>query len=122
MGLNDLRGKSPHMLRLELLVGVLAYHLVRLRLASAACLSGVLPREIGFATGLTLVSLDWLLAFYRWETEIQREDLYELSQQRVGDRPGRVEPRVVKRRPKAYPRLMGPRDVARADAAKEKQN
>ena len=42
MGLNDLRGKSPHMLRLELLVGVLAYNLVRLRIASAACLGGVL--------------------------------------------------------------------------------
>jgi hypothetical protein len=28
---------------------------------------------------------------------------------RVGDRPDRAEPRVVKRRPKAYPRMQEPR-------------
>jgi IS4 transposase len=120
MGLDDLRGKSPHMLRLEFLMGVLAYNLVRLRVASAACLGGVHPREIGFTSGLTLVSMDWVLVLYRWETEIQREDLYELSKQRVGDRKGRFEPRAVKRRPKAYPRLTRPRDIARNEAASEK--
>ena len=35
--------------------------------------------------------------------------LSSLSALRVGDRPDRVEPRVVKRRPKAYPRMQEPR-------------
>ena len=35
--------------------------------------------------------------------------LRSLSALRVGDRPDRVEPRVVKRRPKAYPRMQEPR-------------
>lgn len=117
MGLDVLRGKTPHMLRLEFLVGILAYNLVRLRIASAGSLSGVQPREIGFTAGLTLVSMEWVLVLHRCETEMQREELLELSKQRVGDRAGRLEPRAVKRRPKAYPRLTCPRDEARKDAA-----
>jgi hypothetical protein len=37
--------------------------------------------------------------------------LRSLSELRVGDRPDRVEPRVVKRRPKAYPRMQEPRQA-----------
>jgi len=122
MGLNDLRGKSPHMLRLEFLMGLLAYNLVRLRIVSAAGLGGVHPRAIGFTSGLVLVSTDWLLVLYRWESAMQREDLHELSKQQVGDRAGRWEPRVVKRRPKAYPRLTCPRDIARTQAANANKN
>ena len=40
--------------------------------------------------------------------------LRSLSALRVGDRPDRVEPRVVKRRPKAYPRMQVPRKQAKA--------
>jgi hypothetical protein len=36
----------------------------------------------------------------------------------VGDRPDRYEPRVVKRRPKAYPRMHEPRQEAKAHMAK----
>ncbi|MCX7158514.1 MAG: IS4 family transposase, partial [Proteobacteria bacterium] len=37
-----------------------------------------------------------------------------IAQQRVGDRPGRIEPRAVKRRPKPYPLLTESRARARA--------
>jgi len=36
-----------------------------------------------------------------------------MAQQRVGNRPNRIEPRAVKRRPNAFPLLMKPRDEAR---------
>ena len=36
-----------------------------------------------------------------------------IAQQRVGKRSGRIEPRVLKRRPKAYPFLRVPRAEAR---------
>ena len=39
--------------------------------------------------------------------------LRAIASHRVGDRPDRVEPRVVKRRPKAYPRMQVPRPIAR---------
>ena len=45
----------------------------------------------------------------------QRLLFYRLvASQRVGDRPGRIEPRAVKRRSKPYPLLMLPRPQARA--------
>ena len=44
--------------------------------------------------------------------------LESLAALRVGDRPDRYEPRVVKRRPKAYPRMQVPRREAKARMAK----
>jgi len=39
--------------------------------------------------------------------------LEAIAQHAVGDRPGRVEPRALKRRPKPYDLLNQPRDQAR---------
>ncbi len=41
--------------------------------------------------------------------------LASLAEQRVGNRPDRVEPRAVKRRPKPHPLLTKPRAQARAE-------
>ncbi|MGB5454020.1 MAG: hypothetical protein WBN00_18165, partial [Sedimenticolaceae bacterium] len=44
----------------------------------------------------------------------QRDTLFQLiAQVRVGHRPGRLEPRARKRRPKPYPWLTVPRPLAR---------
>ena len=40
------------------------------------------------------------------------------ARQRVGNRPGRIEPRAVKRRPKPYPLLAKPRTEAREEIRK----
>jgi hypothetical protein len=41
-----------------------------------------------------------------------------IAQQQVGNRPGRIEPRAVKRRPKPYPLLSVPRAQARQTVRK----
>jgi len=41
-----------------------------------------------------------------------------IAQKRVGKRPGRIEPRAIKRRPKPYPMLMKTRRSARAEVRK----
>jgi len=41
-----------------------------------------------------------------------------MAQQRVGNRPGRIEPRAVKRRPKAFPLLTKPRAKVREHLSK----
>jgi hypothetical protein len=41
-----------------------------------------------------------------------------MVQKKVGNRPGRIEPRAVKRRPKAYPLLTRTRHEARAEVMK----
>jgi hypothetical protein len=45
--------------------------------------------------------------------------LLALGTHEVGDRPGRCEPRCVKRRPKQYRRLQKPRAEARAELLQE---
>lgn len=39
----------------------------------------------------------------------------KIAQKRVGQRPGRIEPRAIKRRPKPMPFLTKPREQARAE-------
>jgi len=41
-----------------------------------------------------------------------------IAQKRVGNQPGRIEPRAVKRRPKLHPLLMEPREKAKAKIKK----
>jgi len=54
-----------------------------------------------------------------YNDEANQELLFALiSQQKIGNRPGRTEPRAVKRRPKPFPLLMKPREEARAEIKK----
>ncbi|MCG8435929.1 MAG: IS4 family transposase, partial [Gammaproteobacteria bacterium] len=112
MGMNILTCKTPDMAIKEIWVTLLAYNLIRLLMAQSASLADVLPRCLSFKHCLQL-----------WRAWCQRSTitavdgycmLFELmAQQRVGNRPGRIEPRAVKRRPKAYPLLRKPRPQAR---------
>jgi hypothetical protein len=124
MGLDILRGKTPHMMRLELLVGLLAYNLVRLMMLSSASLAGVAPRSISFTSCLSYLALSWnrvhWMSVSLWEGQVV-VNLLELSKHRVGNRPDRVEPRQLKRRLKAYPQLQLPRKEARQSLIKKMQ-
>ena len=46
-------------------------------------------------------------------TELYEAFLQGIASHRIGNRPGRCEPRAVKRRPKSFPRLTEPREIAR---------
>jgi len=112
MGMNVLSCKTPEMAIKEVWVTLLGYNLIRLLMAQSASLADVLPRCLSFKHCLQL----WTVWCQRVPTtEIDRYLLlFELmAQQRVGNRPGRIEPRAVKRRPKAYPLLRKPRQEAR---------
>ncbi|MDF1528288.1 MAG: IS4 family transposase, partial [Sedimenticola sp.] len=74
-------------------------------------------RKISFKHCLQL----WLLWSQMADTsdDVQLYGLCTLmAQQRVGNRPGRIEPRAIKRRPKAYPLLTVPRVQARKNVRK----
>lgn len=116
--LDDLRCLSPEMVRREILVHWLAYNLVRKVMAQAALTQERLPRQLSFAAALAVVAGNWLQA------SLARQDLLRalaraqwrlIAWQRVGDRPDRVEPRAIKRRPKSHRLLTKPRQQARAD-------
>lgn len=112
MGMNILSCKTPDMIVKEVWVYLLAYNLIRLVMAESALLADLIPRQISFKHCLQI----WSIWMHRRQsaTEQQLQVLFILmAQQRVGNRPGRIEPRAVKRRPKAYPLLTKPRQEAR---------
>jgi len=111
MGMNILSCKTPEMATKEIWVTLLAYNLIRLMMAQSAVLVGESPRALSFKHCLQLW-LNWRQVCHGKGLEYAL--LFELmAQKRVGKRPGRIEPRAVKRRPKAYPLLRKPRNEAR---------
>ena len=118
LGMEALSCKSPEMCEKELWVYLLAYNLIRLLMAEAALQAGVLPRQLSFKHTLQI----WIAWSQRQFLSSTKEDTATLflliAQIRVGERPGRVEPRAVKRRPKPYPHLNKPRWKARQDIKK----
>ena len=115
MGMDVLSCKTPDMIEKEIWVYFLAYNLIRLHMAQAAFASNLLPRQISFKHVLQL----WL-ACYRQNIEDDALNLIwaVMAQKKVGNRSGRIEPRAIKRRPKAYPLLMKPRAQAREEVIK----
>lgn len=112
LGLDRLVCKTPSMNEKQWCVGLLAYNLIRWLMLRSAKLADVLPRQLSFKHSLQL----WLAWSQRGlppdETQIERL-LVLIAQRRVGRRPGRIEPRAVKRRPKPLPLLTQPRPIAR---------
>ena len=104
--------KTPSMVRKDFYVHLLAYNLIRTVQFSASRQHTVDPLVLSFqATIQHLTSFTCLLAH---ATDEQRRYEYEqliflVSTEKLPFRPNRVEPRAVKRRPKAYPRLTKPR-------------
>jgi len=116
MQMDVLRCKSPAMVRKEIWMHLLAYNLVRKLMAQAGASVGVCARDLSFKG-----TLQTLLAFAAagWSCPGRRKPLYAVVLQavathRVNDRPDRVEPRAVKRRPKKQVYLTEPRPVAKA--------
>jgi len=93
--------KTPQMCEKELWVYLLAYNLIRWLMAEAALQADVLPRQLSFKHTLQI----WVAWSQRQFLSAADEDtatlLVLIAQIRVADRPGRLEPRAVKRRPKA---------------------
>jgi hypothetical protein len=113
LGMDVLRCRTPEMVEKELWVNLLAYNLIRLLMAQAAIEAGIHPREISFKHTAQLW-LQWMLVHSGRGQGWHRDTLLKLvSQIRVGLRPGRLEPRARKRRPKPYPWLKVPRAQAR---------
>ena len=116
MQMDVLRCKSPAMVRKEIWMHLLAYNLIRKLMAQAAAEAGICPRDISFKGTLqTLVAF----AAAGWSCPNRRNELYAavlraVATHRVNDRPDRVEPRAVKRRPKKQIYLTEPRSIAKA--------
>jgi len=116
LGMETLSCRSPEMAIKEIWIYLLAYNLIRLIMAQAALLVEQLPRQLSFKHTVQLC-LAWTHQAPATHEHFQSL-LVLIAQQRVGDRPGRIEPRAVKRRPKCYSLLTMPRQAARAKIRK----
>jgi hypothetical protein len=117
LGMDILRCKSPAMVVKEFWTYLLAYNLIRTVMAQTAKEYGVLPRQLSFTAAVQALNAlaPWLESLGT-DRQAGLEFLWNfLASHQVMDRPGRQEPRKVKRRPKPYPLLTKPRDQARKD-------
>jgi hypothetical protein len=113
----DLSCNTPEMNEKEVWVHFLAYNLIRLLMAQAAQRAAVHPRSLSFKHTLQLWS-EWTARRLCQHRDASVDLLFKLiAQLRVGNRPGRIEPRARKRRPKPYPWLKIPRAQARSHIA-----
>lgn len=117
LGMDVLRCRSPEMIRRELGTCLLAYNLIRQVMLQSALACGVSPREQSFTAALQKIAASWIIILVMESAagaSLIETHLQHIAQQRVGHRPGRVEPRAIKRRPKPHKLLTKPRHAARA--------
>ena len=115
MQMDVLRCMSPEMVKKEIWIHLLAYNLIRGVMAKAAEAHDLRPRDLSFKGALqTMTAFQETLRRARpiERDRLLTEMLKAIAHHRVGDRPGRVEPRANKRRPKPQKFLMEPRREA----------
>ncbi len=113
LGMELLSCQTPQMNEKEMWVYLLAYNLIRLLMAQAALCANLHPREISFKHTVQLWT-EWTSPRLASHASQHNAALFRLiTQLKVGNRPGRIEPRARKGRPKSYPWLKVPRAQAR---------
>jgi hypothetical protein len=115
-----LTAKTPEMVCKEIWTHLLAYNLLRTLMEQAAPLLAYQRARLSFQGARQ--QFNQLLALLATTTNTARQRLYDHLLQSIADdplplRPNRHEPRVVKRRPKPFPRMRLPRNVLKAKLA-----
>ncbi|SFB41486.1 hypothetical protein SAMN04515620_1748, partial [Collimonas sp. OK607] len=87
--------------------------LIRMIMLQSALLADVLPRALSFKHTLQLWLATGDTLRHPNDDDNVAEFLALVAEQTIGNRPGRIEPRAIKRRPKPYPLLMQARTPAR---------
>lgn len=106
MGMEELRSKSPAMIEKEIYAYLVAYNLIRWIMADAAREHSVALDRVSFKGSVDAVR-HFSLALGMAKTGKRRRELYailleSLAEDLVPERPGRREPRAVKRRPNPF--------------------
>ena len=118
LGMDILRGKTPQMVRKEISAHLLAYNLLRTVMWEAGTTHKVDPLRLSLQG--TRQYLDNFIPQLASASNQKRVQLYQtllktIVHKLVPERPKRCEPRVRKRRPKAYPLMQQPRQTLRQE-------
>jgi hypothetical protein len=111
--METLRGRTPATLQREMFARLIAHNLVRCTMAQAASQHGVPLERLSFKGSLDAVR-HFAQAMARARARARRQRLWQrllqtLARDLVPERPGRREPRAIKRKKNKYPRLDAPR-------------
>ncbi len=114
LGMDVLRCLSPKMIHKELLMHMISYNIVRALMQEASIRHEVDLRRISFKGTLDTLrhwsqAVDCCHGKPRKQSHLIDEMLSVIASDLVPERPGRVEPRAKKRRPKNYHLLTKPR-------------
>jgi IS4 transposase len=123
LNLGHVRCKSPEMVRRELWTTILGYNLIRTTGAAAAMLHDKQPRQISFTSTCQYVLSSWMVLSCGLIDSQRIDDhclvlLEQIASCEVANRPGRLEPRVLKRRKHGYKLMQKPRHVLRRELRK----
>lgn len=116
LGMDVLRCLTPEMVRKEMWTCLLAYNLTRQSMLEAALAARLSPRQLSFTAAMQKIAASWATLAVCDATQLVRLieiALHQLAAHRVGNRPDRIEPRAIKRRPKPHKLLTKPRKEAR---------
>ena len=121
---DELRCKTPQLVRKEIWTHVLAYNLIRTLMAQAAAIHDLVPRSISFKEAIqTLEAFQPVIELQTTKGSAHRLRLYQIllraiATHRVADRPDRFEPRLKKRRRNHYGWLTKPRSEVKRNMGK----
>jgi hypothetical protein len=124
MQMGVLRCKSAEMVKKEIATHLAAYNMVRAVMAQAAYLGNVLPRQLSFTGALQVLRAFEESLRHCPQGRLSIRIAYLLAgigQLKLPTRPGRVEPRAVKRRPKPRKFLTKPRNILCKKLMKQQQ-
>ncbi len=123
LNLAHVRCKSPEMVHRELWTTILGYNLIRTTAAGAALLHDKQPRQISFTSTCQYVLASWMQLSGRLIDQANIDSyllftLEHIARCEVANRPGRLKPRVLKRRRHGYKLMIKPRNTLRKELRK----
>lgn len=122
MNMDMLSCKTPDMVKKEIGIHFLAYNFIRIIMAEACLLYEAIPWKISFKGTVQL--LIEFMPYFLNSNVMENQMLYSamlslIVKNKIGNRPGRVEPRVIKQRHKLFPTLKRPRNVEKEKLMKK---
>lgn len=116
MGMDRPVSTTPGMVRKEIAIHLLAYNIIREIMLGGCIQEGALPTQISFKGTLQL--LNKFNPYFISCQKDKKQALYSqvfslLVKNKVGKRPGRVEPRAIRKKTQSYPILKIDRKVAK---------
>jgi len=125
LNMDHLSCKTPDMIKKEIAAHMLGYNVIRIMMAEACQLHQAIPNKISFKGSVQLLN-EFMPRFCAVKLS-KRKDFYDallslMVKNKVGNRPGRVEPRAVKRRRKPFPTLNRTRKIERNKIIKSRKS